>query len=632
MWFAIFGVGFVIAIYKALREPVFSAMAACYAYFAIPMREFYWPDLRYQLVFNTLAVATAFRYAGMHKGWAREELHAAGQTVGDAALSEVRDDLEEALIGAAVRGDQPGDVRWHGLNTAEDRALETVMKTAPSMIAVAVRRAVQTALESACEAGEREAFRVVEAAGPDAPIGSLRGAMKTRVSPVIDETLDETLARVMARNIDNALDTAATGKQAPGAPWRRLDDEPMPRARGPLAGLLSNAGLWLHILFVLLTFIGATLTELNPYSAWGKFDTSWKLLIPLVAIICSVRTDRHFRLFTYAWMFGVWHLCMNAVRFWVSYGGRADDIGGQGGEANFLGAITVTVAPIAFGLFLAETSRARRAAVGFVAACYGLGVLACGSRGAMMALAMSSAYWLAHTSRKMIAVSLATAAVGAFLFVAPDSFWERMGTVLNPKGANPYVRAEEDGSKGSRKVLWALAIEIWKDNPWLGIGPQQYTEVSAEKTEFRGAYSGKRGLMTHNTWLQILSEYGAIGFGVWTGAFVLSMLCFRLARRKLRDYPSHAWFRAICLGFEAGALGNAIAITFQSFQWYDYMYWHFVFGPLALQIATDTKERLDWLKPIEGGDRHRPRPRYAAASPGKLDLDRFARAQRTRRH
>ncbi len=631
MWFAIFGVGLVIAIYKALREPIFAAMAACYVYFAIPMQEFYWPDLRLQLLFNVFATATAFRYASMHKGWAREELQGAGRTIGEQALDKIRVDLKEALIGAAVRGEPASEVRWHGLNISEDRALEYVMQTAPSMIAVAVRRAVQTAIESGCEAGEREAFRVIEAAGPDAPLGTLRGAMNTRVGPIIDETLDETLDRVIGRNIDNAFDADNRNKQSPTAFLRAAHDEEMPKYRGPFAGLVSNGGLWLHVMFILLTYLGAVMTDLNPSSAWGKFDNSWKLLIPLVAMICAVRTDRHFRLFTYAWMFGVWHLCMNAIRFWVTYGGRADVIGGQGGEANFLGAITVTVAPIAFGLFLTEPGRIRKAVVGGAAACYGLGILSCGSRGAMVAFALCSAYWLAHTSRKAIALSLATAAFGAFLTVAPDSFWERMGTVLSPKGENPWVRAEEDNSKGSRKVLWVLAIDIWKENPWFGIGPQQYTEISAEKTEFRGAYSGKRGLMTHNTWLQILSEYGMIGFTVWTGAFVFSIFCFRRARKKLRDCPSHAWFRAICLGFEAGAIGNAIAITFQSFQWYDYMYWHMVFGPLALQIATETKERLDWLKPIADKGGHRPNARYGAAPPGKLNLDRFASRADARR-
>ena len=91
------------------------------------------------------------------------------------------------------------------------------------------------------------------------------------------------------------------------------------------------------------------------------------------------------------------------------------------------------------------------------------------------------------------------------------------------------------------------------------------------------------------------------------------------ARRKIRKYPGWEWFAALCLGMEAGTIGNAIACTFNSFQWYDYHYWHFVFGPLVYQVAKETAERLEWMKAVDRFEPHPP-PRYGPPVAEGLDL------------
>ena len=89
---------------------------------------------------------------------------------------------------------------------------------------------------------------------------------------------------------------------------------------------------------------------------------------------------------------------------------------------------------------------------------------------------------------------------------------------------------------------------------------------------------------------------------------------------KLRKYKEYGWFCAICLGFESGSLSSAMCLTFNSFQWYDYIYWHMIFGPLALEIATSTAERLEWLQPT-GNEGALPPPKYGPPSKAGLDLD-----------
>ncbi|MCK6462178.1 MAG: O-antigen ligase family protein, partial [Planctomycetes bacterium] len=460
---------------------------------------------------------------------------------------------------------------------------------APRALSAEVRRGVLGALDAAATLGEKECRAT--AAHVHATRGVLRAALDERVGRALDTFLDaEALAFVRA-HVTKRLDADDVERGSAEGPLG------MPMPRGAIAALLSNAGLWAHGIFTVLTYHGAQNAQYSHYKAVLKFELCKLLFIPLVAIVCAIRDVRHVKLFVAAWAFGTLHLTMNAVTWWLQHGGRADNPGGQGGEANFLGAIIVTIAPVTYGLVLnGRTERARAAAV-LVAGLFTLGILASGSRGALIALIAGGGYWLVHTNRKGLAAGGTMIAIACILVAAPIEFWQRMATIAGQSDRNPWVVQKEEESKHERTVLWALAVDLWREEPLWGIGPGNYTTVSAERTTFVDAYAGKRGLQAHNTWLQLLAEYGSIGAFVWAGAFFYAMMCYRRARKRLKGYSGWEWFPAMCLGLEAGALANAVTCTFNSFQWYDYHYWHFVFGPITLQVARETAERLDWLAP-----------------------------------
>ena len=155
----------------------------------------------------------------------------------------------------------------------------------------------------------------------------------------------------------------------------------MPKPSHPIIATLKNSGFWMFVGFTLMTIVGAQLSVHRPGSAQVKVQTCILLFIPVIGILFAVRNERHFMLFTWAWMFGVWHLSASAARKWVTYGGRIDDVGGQGGEANFR-AIIVMVAPVSFSMLMNERTANHvewvmsRLQVGV------LGILASGSRGA----------------------------------------------------------------------------------------------------------------------------------------------------------------------------------------------------------------------------------------------------------
>jgi hypothetical protein len=612
VWQAIFFVGLVAVLVMAFKDPVWLVCAGAYVYFAIPHVEFKVPAAPYQAGFFGLAFLSSFFYYALFHKWGAQEIHQQALKAGQAAIDAAREAMKEALSLAVVQDKLPGEIRQAAVTAGEAIALDVVSKVTPSALYIPVRRAVQTTMATAADQAEQEILKIMNLAWGSTK-GNLRVAVQERAMPILDESLNKTLPAVINKNVDDAIkaDQAFAATQSAS---RGPLGIPMPQ--GPIGGLLTNPGLWLHVIFVILTYFGARNAVYSYENAAPRVMVAVLLLIPLSAILLSVRTAHHFRIFVYAWMFGTWHICMNGVSYWLQYGGRADNAGGQGGEANFLGAIIVTVTPIAFGLAINAKHFLERMAFLGVAGCYALGVLASGSRAGLLAMIGGLGYWLMNTTRRGMAIGLFMMAASGFLVAAPESFWEKMGTILGPKDTNPWVQGQVEPSKGERLVLWALAMRLWREHPVWGIGPLNYPVVSAEETDFTDPYQGQRGLQTHNTWLQLLAEYGVVGAMVWGGAFLLSTYCYRRARRRLRDYPGWEWYGALCLGLESGSISSAIVLSFNSFQWYDYIYWHMIVGPLALEIARRTGDRLDWMKPVETKEQ-RPPPRWGAPARSK---------------
>src|SRR5687767_5910310 len=157
-WLVIFAIGLPIVLYKALRDPAWSTMAAVYVYFAIPPAEFGAPGFPYQPAFFGLAMLGAFRYYRLFNAWGEDEIIQAGRAVADEAIALVRGKMTEAIILAGVQGRMRGEIRRLGIEAAEQDAIDLVERRSPSSISIAVRRAVQTALHAAADAGETEAL------------------------------------------------------------------------------------------------------------------------------------------------------------------------------------------------------------------------------------------------------------------------------------------------------------------------------------------------------------------------------------------------------------------------------------------------------------------------------------------
>jgi len=166
------------------------------------------------------------------------------------------------------------------------------------------------------------------------------------------------------------------------------------------------------------------------------------------------------------------------------------------------------------------------------------------SRGGLLALAVSSVFFLIRF--KGVGAKAKTGfvvSIAVVLLMAPDAYWERMSTILNPQ--DDYNITSETG----RIEIWKRGLNYTRDNWVFGVGAENFPIAEVVLGDVRDYRPGTlQGHVTHNSFLQIASENGVPGLLLFLAAFGwafhgLSRTARRL--RKTRD-PTHASMAQLC--------------------------------------------------------------------------------------
>lgn len=165
------------------------------------------------------------------------------------------------------------------------------------------------------------------------------------------------------------------------------------------------------------------------------------------------------------------------------------------------------VLPLSLYLFLTTKNVFRYAYLG-ATVLLGFGIIGTQSRGASLALAAACGFlWLMVSKKKvrgLVVISVATILV---LSIAPNSYFERMGSIAN---------YQEDSSAEGRLHAWNKAFLMALDHPILGVGAGSFN--SAYGREYRGEDDPVRWISTHSIYFKVLAENG------FTGLFALLLL------------------------------------------------------------------------------------------------------------
>jgi putative inorganic carbon (HCO3(-)) transporter len=225
-------------------------------------------------------------------------------------------------------------------------------------------------------------------------------------------------------------------------------------------------------------------------------------------------------------------------------------VGGTVGSPNtaaaYLGIVLVAAASVIF----ASVQRGLKWLAAGVLGLGGVALIYTYSRGGWVAFALAiiGLCWVARRRRRLaLAAPIVTAAVFTLLSLP---FYDLISDRLF---------GSDKGSAESRVPLMKLALRISKDNPLLGVGPNNFTAAMDRylTPEFR------RGFLyaVHNKYLLVLSETGIAGMLAYV-AFLLGTLRNGWQTWKAGD----RLLSPLALGFTAAIVGHMVQMSVELFR------------------------------------------------------------------
>ncbi|MGH7363054.1 MAG: O-antigen ligase family protein, partial [Candidatus Methylomirabilales bacterium] len=148
-----------------------------------------------------------------------------------------------------------------------------------------------------------------------------------------------------------------------------------------------------------------------------------------------------------------------------------------------------------------------------------------------------------------------------------------------------------------RIPVWQQSLRIWRDHPWLGVGPRAFKideDVTRDPVRSRYGIEGSQG-QAHNLWVHTAAEMGTIGLLAVLG-WVAAVATFLWRVRAVRGDP---WVRALWVG-TVGAFG-AMMIAALTEPAIGYEHSLLLNAELALLAGTGAPAGIDdsprWQKP-----------------------------------
>lgn len=127
----------------------------------------------------------------------------------------------------------------------------------------------------------------------------------------------------------------------------------------------------------------------------------------------------------------------------------------------------------------------------------------------------------------------------------------RVAKIFSGKKVNTELRAQ----------LWDPALEMWKESPWLGVGPAHF---DYRFRQYRPATVQGRPDRVHNDYVNTLTDWGVVGFGLVSFAWVLAGLGVVRCWRSLRGSGEFSADGSDRLAFVLGASCGLLAILVHS--------------------------------------------------------------------
>jgi O-antigen ligase len=203
--------------------------------------------------------------------------------------------------------------------------------------------------------------------------------------------------------------------------------------------------------------------------------------------------------------------------------------------------------PIAMMLLFAKLKGTWRVFLLVCSLVFLVGILVCGSRGAVVGAACVVLAALVASRKKLAALVMALLMLPGIMFILPGTSKERMRSAWQREG-DPTVE--------SRLVFWRAGLEMFRDHPILGVGLKNFPQTRLRKYAELGWTT--KAWVPHSVYIEILSELGLAGT---IPVLALFVLLFRLNAKTrqhllaLGPVRRSSFEYALSMGLDLGFVG-----------------------------------------------------------------------------
>jgi O-antigen ligase len=330
---------------------------------------------------------------------------------------------------------------------------------------------------------------------------------------------------------------------------------------------------WLAALLALYT-LSTLLAPMTTGDSWERLEHIAKIHVVAMLILQLCDTPRRLAAFVLSVVFGAAWFCKVTLLSWRSTGFsgdvRIDTTVGQGGGANYIA--WVMASTLGFLLYQAVRGSGWRRRVAVVMTLIWLAtIVATGSRGGFVATVLAAGAALLML-RQFRALAVSVVLGGAFIFIAPDEYWDRISTITT----DPQ---KMDASALSRYQNVQAGLRIMRDYPLWGTGLETFPTVKLNY----GADFAVEGIVAHNTYIQLGSEVGLPMLALFAG------LTLWLMARLWSAAPPAGKDAQLVEFLRIGALSGLVATCFQMVKGdmahTDYLWWQYAICYGAQRMA-----------------------------------------------
>jgi O-antigen ligase len=297
-----------------------------------------------------------------------------------------------------------------------------------------------------------------------------------------------------------------------------------------------------------------------PFSVWPSSSLGYitdvfiKNVIFVYLLVQAVRTDYATRLVAGALIAGCSAIVLAMLTGFgplVTYEREARVSVGGSYDPNDLALLFVVALPFAFFMLKGSRPRARALLVAAIILMLA-GIVSTGSRGGFLGLLVVSLFTLLRSSRQARKYALTSVGAGVVLFVfaAPPSYWERIGTIFN------YEQDYNMTDKGGRMTIWQTGLEMIAARPLTGVGISSFPFAHVKFSPHKLMAS------PHNTVIQVTAELGVGGLILFALAVLSSLRAARAARKEAREDARGEDLLWLASAVEVSFIGFLVAAFF----------------------------------------------------------------------